>query len=47
MTYLFAAYSIIWVALLAYALTLSKRQSELAQEVQRLEQAIAKTGEGR
>jgi CcmD family protein len=40
MTYVFIAYSIIWVALLAYSLTLSQRQKQLVTELERLEKAV-------
>ena len=38
MTYLFAAYTIIWVVLFAYIFNLSRRQHKLHEELTRLEQ---------
>ncbi len=34
--YMFAAYSIIWVALLVYVFTLSRRQQQLRRDLDRL-----------
>ena len=40
MTYLFAAYTIIWVVLFLYIFNLSKRQQKFREEVTRLERLI-------
>jgi len=40
MTYLFAAYSIIWVVLFAYILSLSRRQQKFQEEITRLQQLL-------
>lgn len=46
MIYVGAAYSIVLVLILAYALILGQRQSKLLQEVRMLQKAVAKK-EGR
>ena len=40
MTYLFAAYTLIWVVLFAYVFSLSRRQHKFREEITRLEQLI-------
>ena len=40
MTYLFAAYTIIWVVLFLYIFNLSKRQHKFQEEITRLERLI-------
>lgn len=41
--YLFAAYTVIWTALCLYMVRLSRKNKELAEEVQALQAQIAKT----
>ncbi len=43
LTYLFAAYSLIWVVLFSYLVRLRRRQQELAEVVERLVNASRKT----
>ncbi|MDO8673276.1 MAG: CcmD family protein [Dehalococcoidia bacterium] len=38
--YLFAAYTVIWAALLIYNMTISRRQKELQREIDALREAI-------
>lgn len=38
MTYLFAAYSIIWLLLAGYMFTLGKRQSDIAKQLKFLQE---------
>ncbi|MDO8673848.1 MAG: CcmD family protein [Dehalococcoidia bacterium] len=38
--YLFAAYTIIWAALLIYNMSISRRQKELQREIDALREAI-------
>jgi len=40
MTYLFAAYTMIWVVLFAYMFSLSRRQRKFREEITRLQQLI-------
>ena len=40
--YLFAAYSVIWTALFVYTVRLSRKNRELAQELQLLQAQVAK-----
>lgn len=40
MHYLFAAYAAIWVILALYLFSIHSRQKKLAQEIERLKQAI-------
>jgi CcmD family protein len=41
MTYLFAAYSVIWSGLFVYLLILSRSQSKLREELQALKREMA------
>ena len=41
MTYLFAAYSVIWTGLFIYLVTLARRQSKLTEELQALKKKTA------
>lgn len=46
--YLFAAYTIIWTAVLIYAFSLSRRQRDLQREIELLRESLqAKEGAGR
>ncbi len=36
MPYLFAAFSVVWIVIFLYALSISRRQRELSQEVETL-----------
>jgi len=38
--YLFAAYTFIWVAVLAYVYTMARRQQTLEREIQELRKAL-------
>lgn len=40
MTYLFAAYTLIWVVLFAYIFNISRRQHKFQDEVARLERLL-------
>ena len=40
MTYLFAAYTLIWVVLFAYIFNISRRQHKFHEEIARLEQLL-------
>ena len=40
MTYLFAAYTLIWVVLFAYIFNISRRQHKFHEEIKRLEQLL-------
>ncbi len=40
MNYLFAAYAAIWVILALYLFSIHSRQRKLAQEIERLKQAL-------
>lgn len=40
MTYLFAAYTVIWLGVLGYALWVSQKHRRLAMEVEALEDAV-------
>jgi len=40
MKYLFAAYAAIWVILALYLFSIHSRQKKLAQEIERLKQAL-------
>lgn len=40
MTYLFAAFSVIWTGLFIYLLTLARRQNKLVEEIQELRKKI-------
>jgi len=40
--YLFAAYSFIWVAVLAYVYIIARRQQALAKEIQELREELEK-----
>ena len=40
MAYLFAAFSIVWIVIFLYALSISRRQHGLSQEVEMLRQTI-------
>jgi CcmD family protein len=40
MTYLFAAYTIIWVVLFAYIFSISRRQHKFHEEIDRLKQLL-------
>jgi CcmD family protein len=40
--YLFAAYTFIWVAVLAYVYVVARRQQTLAREIQALQEALQK-----
>lgn len=42
MSYLFAAYTFIWILIFAYTLSLGKRQNKIAVELEQLERAITK-----
>ena len=42
MSYLFAAFSIVWIVIFLYVLSVSRRQRELAREVERLRQMTHK-----
>ncbi len=42
MTYLFAAYTIIWVVLFAYIFSISRRQHKFHEEIDRLKQMLEK-----
>ncbi|MDW7674727.1 MAG: CcmD family protein [Bacillota bacterium] len=42
MGYLFAAYTITWIAIFAYTFSLGKRQNQLANELEQLQRAIDK-----
>ncbi len=36
MSYLFAAFSVVWIVIFLYALSISRRQQELSREVEAL-----------
>ncbi|MCY4388537.1 MAG: CcmD family protein [Desulfurellaceae bacterium] len=36
MSYLFAAFSVVWIVIFLYALSISRRQQELSREVETL-----------
>ncbi len=38
MSYLFAAFSIVWIVIFLYTLSISRRQQELSREVETLRQ---------
>jgi CcmD family protein len=40
MTYLFAAYTVIWVLLFGYLVSLGKRQNKLAEELEILKRSL-------
>ena len=42
MSYLFAAFSIVWIVIFLYVLSISRRQRELAREVEMLSQMAQK-----
>ncbi len=42
MSYLFAAFSIVWIVIFLYVLSVSRRQRELAREVETLRQTTQK-----
>ena len=42
MMYLFAAFSVVWLALFVYLFSLSRRQQSLVREVEALRQLLAK-----
>ena len=42
MSYLFAAFSIVWIVIFLYALSISRRQRELSHEVETLRQMVAR-----
>ena len=42
MSYLFAAFSIVWIVIFLYVLSISRRQRELAREVEMLRQMAQK-----
>lgn len=45
MVYLFAAYTLVWLGVLGYALAVSQRNRRLALEIEALEAALAAEGE--
>lgn len=45
--YLFAAYSIIWIAIFLYTLALGRRQRELSTDLAVVKQALATKGKRR
>ncbi len=42
MSYLFAAFSIVWIVIFLYTLSISRRQRELSEEVEMLKQMVEK-----
>jgi len=42
MSYLFTAFSIVWIVIFLYVLSISRRQRELAREVETLRQMTQK-----
>ncbi len=44
MSYLFAAFSVVWIVVFLYALSLSRRQRQLAREVEALRQMMGQKG---
>ena len=44
MTYLFAAYSIIWVVIFGYVFSIGRRQSQLEREVETLQLSLKERG---
>ena len=40
MSYLFAAFSIVWIVIFLYVLSISRRQRELSREVEMLRQLV-------
>ena len=40
MSYLFASYTIIWVAIFAYVVSLSRKQKRLDQEIETLKKLV-------
>jgi CcmD family protein len=40
MSYLFAAFSVVWIAVFLYVLSLARRQRQLAREVEALRQMM-------
>lgn len=45
MTYLFGAYSLIWLGLLVYVFMISRKNRALEQQIDALEQALNMRGE--
>ncbi|MDK2824118.1 MAG: hypothetical protein PWQ67_835 [Clostridia bacterium] len=46
MGYLFLAYSVIWILIYLYVLTINKRQKQLEQEVESLKLAMQRVSGG-
>jgi len=44
LVYLFAAYTVIWIALFAYLFNLSRRQDRLRQEMDSLRRSLEREG---
>lgn len=47
MVYLFAAYTIVWLGVLLYALSIGQKHRRLAQQIEALEAAVAGRNGGR
>ncbi len=46
MSYLFAAYTVIWVLLFAYLVRLSRKQNEIEREIETLRKSLEKADSG-
>lgn len=44
MTYLFAAYTIIWLIIFAYTLLMGRREKQLAEDLRMLQKAMENKG---
>lgn len=47
MSYLFAAFSVVWIVVFLYILSLARRQRQLAREVEALRQMMDQKGAAR